>query len=284
MKVKPECLPCLFERAEYECNLVFDSDDKKMEMLGELLRFAAEKFTTGITPVVIGTERERILKRVSGNEDPYAELKRKSNEVAVKLLPIAEKFYENSSDKAEALIRIAAAANSMEYGVRGHSYDHSTFYTTFEKTLHEKLVGDVEEIKSSIGKYKKILYLTDNAGEIVFDAFVANNIGKEVILSPKKEPILNDATVEDAEKFFSGRIVPNGSYVGISLEEAPEDFLELFWSDEYFVIAKGMGNYESISEFDEKLRGRLAYIFRAKCLSVARSVGVEKGDLVAKLV
>jgi hypothetical protein len=42
-----------------------------------------------------------------------------------------------------------------------------------------------------------------------------------------------------------------------------------------------MGYYETISEFQDKLKGRLIYVFRAKCLPVAQSAGVKKGDLVA---
>ncbi|RLG33681.1 hypothetical protein DRN98_03575, partial [Methanosarcinales archaeon] len=114
MKVRPVCASCLFERAIYEADLVLANDEEKIRFLKELMKYASENFDIDATPAKIGTERERILVRISGNEDPYLELKRSSNEIAVKLLDIAKKAYEQSQDRLKMLLTIAAAGNSME--------------------------------------------------------------------------------------------------------------------------------------------------------------------------
>lgn len=289
MKIMSECIPCLIERAKFECDIVFNDDAKKIEVLSEVLSYISGHFSPEAVPAALGTQRERIIKKASGMHDPYIELKKKSNEIALELLPFAKKFYENSDDPIRGLIKIAATANSMEYGVKGYEYKDEDFQEKFEEALKEELVGDLSRIKEAFEKYQKILYLTDNAGEIIFDKFIAEKmleLGKEVIISPKIEPIINDATVEDimALNFNDFKIVPSGSYVGLSLEEAPEDFLKLFWDKKYLIFAKGMGYYETLSEIEERLRGRLIYVFRAKCISVASSAGVKQGALVAKLV
>ncbi|MDY6966722.1 MAG: ARMT1-like domain-containing protein, partial [Halobacteriota archaeon] len=224
MKVRPECVSCLFERAVFECDLVLeDEPEKKIEALKELLEYAAENFSVDTVPALIGTVREEIIKKYSGSNDPYEEFKHESNETAKRLLPMAREFYESAEDKLEALVRIIAAANSMEYGVRGHSYDHATFHRVFEETIKERLVWDKENIRSSMESHDKILYLLDNCGEVIFDIFAIKRLfemGKEVVVAPKTGPIINDATVKDLkEAGYEHKIVPSGSYIGISLEE-----------------------------------------------------------------
>lgn len=299
MKLKPECIPCLVERAKYECDIVFNEDREKIRALKEFIAFLFEHLDPSELkpPPFFGTERERILKRRSGVKDPHGEVKRRSNEVAKKLLSEASQFYDAARDKIEALIRIAAAANSMEYGIKGYSYNEDDFKHEFVHTLNENLKWDRKSIRSAIKNREKILYLTDNAGEIFFDGFVIRELikmGKEVVVSPKSAPVINDATIEDLEEAGISyleercRIIPNGTYIGISLEEVEGEFLDVFSDDRYLVIAKGMGNYETISEFEARdefgLKGRLIYVLRAKCEPVTRSMGVRRGELVAKFV
>lgn len=305
MKPKSDCIACLIERTKYECDMIFNDDREKIRVLEEFIAFLMEHLgEEGKSPAFFGTEREKIIKRRSGAKDPHKEVKRRSNEVAKGLLPEAYKFYDavSSRSKIEALIRIAAAANSMEYGVKGYSYDDDVFKGDFVHTLNEKLNWDMDSIVSAIKEQKKILYLTDNAGEIFFDAFVVRELieaGKEVVMSPKSAPVINDATTEDLKEAIANvssnfgfddrvKVISSGSCIGMSLEDAEEGFLSVLSDDRYLVIAKGMGNYEAISEFEATpelgLRGRLIYILRAKCEPIASSIGVKRGELVAKLV
>jgi uncharacterized protein with ATP-grasp and redox domains len=286
MRIHPECIPCIFDRAKFECDLAFGNDEEgKLEALLEISRYASEKIDWSTVPALIGTERGRIISRVSGVADPYAELKRESNRAGSKVLPIAVSFYEKSSDKLRALLTIAAAANSMEYGVRGHQFDEGKFKGEFEEILMERVYGDLKAVRETVKKFSKILYLLDNAGEVVIDKFVVERLeemGKVVLVSPKSRPVINDVTSDEliGLGFDAKKIIPSGSFVGVSLEEAPKDFLDVLFDPEYLVIAKGMGNYETLSEFQEQLKGRLVYVLRAKCLSVADSVNVKKGTLV----
>jgi len=292
------------ERTKYECDIAFNEDREKFFALKEFIAFLVQHLgEEGKSPAFFGTERERIIKRRSGAKDLHEGMKRRSNEAAKELLPEAYKFYDvaKNRNKIEALIRIAAAANSMEYGVKGYSYDDDVFKGDFEHTVNEKLNWGRDSIVSAIKERDEILYLTDNAGEVFFDALVIKELiemGKEVVVSPKNAPVLNDATIEDLKEasacisnFGSWdrvKVIPSGSCIGLSLEEAEEEFLDVFGSAKYLVIAKGMGNYEAISEFEAKpelrLKNRLIYILRAKCEPVASSIGVRRGELVAKLV
>ena len=304
MRPKSDCIACLIERTKYECDIALSDDQDKIYALKEFIAFLLEHLDEeGRSPAFFGTERERILRRHSGVEDPHEEIKRRSNEVAKGLLPDAYEFYAAAGNKIEALMRIAAAANSMEYGVKGYLFDDEVFKDKFGHTLNEKLNWNADLVIPAIKGRDKILYLNDNAGEVFFDAFVIKKLieqGKEVVVSPKSGPVLNDATAEDLREAASSvhllkselwdrvNVVPSGACIGVSLEEANEEFLDVFSDDRYLVIAKGMGNYEAISEFEAEpaygLRGRLIYVFRAKCEPIASSIGVKRGELVAKFV
>jgi len=186
MRLKSDCIVCLVERAKYECDMIFKDDDAKIAAMNEILRFLVSHLSDkgkgkgkggGGTPAFFGTERERILKRRSGMIDPHEHVKRRSNEVAKELLPVAIDFFSSHHDGIEALVRIAAAANSMEYGVRGYSYDDAAFKADFMHVLRERLNWDRDLILSAIRERDRIVYLMDNAGEVFFDAFVAKAHG-----------------------------------------------------------------------------------------------------------
>jgi uncharacterized protein with ATP-grasp and redox domains len=285
LRMASNCYPCILDRAKFECDLVFSSEGEKKVAVEELVDFMA--CHKGGVPALVGTERELIIKRRSGKSDPYQRLKKESNRVAMDLLPVARKFYEQADNKLEALMRIASAANSMEFGVKGHDFDNSTFGRVFEATLHEKLAGDLAEVEKRLHSFNNIFYLTDNSGEVIFDLFVIEKLkemGKTVVIGSKARAILNDVTAEELKAMTDVEIVPTGEVVGTALEHLSPEALLLLQNPEWLVLSKGMGNFETISEFHESLKGRLIYVLRAKCEPVAMEMGVPRGTLVIKSI
>ena len=285
MRVASNCYPCLLDRAKFECDMVFTREEDKKAAVEELLDFMA--CHKGGVPALMGTERELIIKRRSGSSDPYRELKEESNQVARDLLPRAVEFYEQSPDKIEALIRIASAANSMEFGVKGHDFDNLTFGRVFADTLQENLHADMAELKRRLQSFGKILYLTDNCGEVIFDLFVIEKLkemGKTVVVGSKSEPIINDVTADELKSFSDVDVIPTGNVVGTALEHLSLEASVLLFDPEWLILSKGMGNFETVSEFDQRLKGRLIYILRAKCEPVAAKMAVPRGSLVARLI
>ena len=285
MKMASNCYPCILDRAKFECDMVFSQEEEKRAAVEELLDYMA--CHKGGVSALGGTERERIIKRRSNNPDPYRKFKDESNQVAKDLLLVAEEFYEKADDKIEALIRIAAAANSMEFGVKGHDFDNKTFAGVFSDTLNEKLYGDIKEIKERLKSFSNIFYLTDNNGEVVFDLFVIDRLeemGKRIVVGSKSEPVLNDVTVSELRSMSRVEAVPTGDVVGTALEFVSDEARLLLLDPGWLVLSKGMGNYETISEYEETLAGRLIYLMRAKCEPVAAAVGAPRGSLVARSI
>jgi damage-control phosphatase, subfamily I len=285
LRTASNCYPCILDRAKFECDLVFSREEDKKAAMEELLDYMADH--NGGVPALVGTERENIIKRRSGNPDPYQRLKRESNRVAADLLPLAEEFYEKADDKIVALIRIAAAANSMEFGVKGHDFDNRTFAGVFVNTLGEKLHGDIGEVKRRLSSFSNIFYLTDNCGEVVFDLFVIaklGGMGKRVVIGSKSEPVLNDVTVREISAMTDMEVIPTGNIVGTAREHLEPEASSLLFDPAWLILSKGMGNFETISESEEMFLGRLIYILRAKCEPVAMVIGVPRGTLVAKSI
>jgi len=287
LRMASNCYPCILDRAKFECDLVFSREEDKKAAVEELLDYLA--CHKGGVSALVGTERENIIKRRSGLSDPYRSFKEESNRVAMALLPLAEEFYELADDKIVALTRIAAAANSMEFGVKGHDFDNKTFAGVFLSTLQEKLYGDIGEVKRRLSSFSNIFYLTDNCGEAVFDLFVIGRLeqmGKRVVVGSKSEPVLNDVTVKELKALADSKVwvIPTGNVVGTALEHLEPEARALLFDPGWLILSKGMGNFETISEFEERLTGRLIYIMRAKCEPVAMVIGVPKGTLVAKSI
>jgi uncharacterized protein with ATP-grasp and redox domains len=279
------CYACILDRAKFEGDLVFKTEGEKTEAVEELLDFMV-CHKRGV-PALVGTEREVIIKRRSDNPDPYLELKTEENRVATSLLPVARRFYSDSKNKLEALVRIAAAANSMEFGVKGHNFDNSTFGQIFGDTLEEILYWDPAEVERRLSSFDNILYLTDNAGEVIFDLFAVEKMkemGNRVVMASKSEPILNDVTAKELRSITENEVITTGRVVGTTLDNISSEALSLLLNKDWLVVSKGMGNFETLSEFESQLNGRLIYILRAKCEPVATAMGVPKGSLVAKSV
>jgi uncharacterized protein with ATP-grasp and redox domains len=105
-----------------------------------------------------------------------------------------------------------------------------------------------------------------------------------VVVGSKSEPVLNDVTMGEISAMTEINVIPTGNVVGTALEHLEPEARALLFDPSWLILSKGMGNFETISEFEERLAGRLIYIMRAKCEPVAMVIGVPKGTLVAKSI
>ena len=137
-----------------------------------------------------------------------------------------------------------------------------------------------EELRTAINNAKQILYLGDNAGEIVFDKLFIEHLPKEkIIFAVRGKPVINDATMKDAEDIGLTdilKVIDNGSgYPGTVLQSCSEEFQEVFNGAD-LIISKGQGNYETLSEN----RQNIFFLLKIKCDIVARDLNGNVGDFV----
>ena len=286
MRISARCPACLLNRVYIESKLA-TIDERLIERAIEVaLKILSDEFPKKMINTVIATKLHKKVYEVLRCEDPYKEFKMKANKVAMNFLPFVERFISKQGDRFRAAVIASIIGNNFDYGVMGHEVHEiiedlrNYFLRMFEKGL---AVDDVDEIKKLISG--RVVYITDNAGEIFFDKLLIREIKKNnerLSVVAREKPIISDATIEDVKlagiNEIADEILSNGSTIGIIEDELPETTLQRF-EEADLIIAKGMGNYECLSES----RFVVAFLLTAKCEPVAKNIGVEVGDMVAML-
>lgn len=292
MKVEAECVACILSRGAAEAAEATTNPALRFRAMSDLLRMLTKEFRPTAVPADLGTERDRVIKRVTGNNDPYKRSKKISNEKALKLLPYAKKLVEEGytqQDRFKKACLCAIVGNVMEFDILGHRFTFGSLRKSFREAARDLVIDDIGNIYELAKKAHTVLYLTDNAGEIVIDTLLVEqlrNMGVTVIVSVKGGPIINDATLEDAEASgmskIADKVITTGTdTVGLAMKDVSPEFLEVYNSVD-LIFAKGMGYAESLTEY--KLKKPHALLFRTKCSPVANFFGVPREKNVAKLM
>ncbi|MFX1560056.1 MAG: DUF89 domain-containing protein, partial [Promethearchaeota archaeon] len=246
-----------------------------------------ENFNGDAVPSHIGTDRDLLVQEMTGN-DPYKELKHQSNEMALSILPELQELVDEHEDpktRFRTATLITAAANAIEFDVSGRNFTLDELRMILDNVESDLVIDQVEEFRLFLSDVEEVLYLMDNAGEVVLDMILIREIkrlGPKVIAVVKGGPVLNDATMIDAEEVGLSECADEvrdtgASAIGVNLERNSDEFKKLFSSAE-LIVAKGMGNFESLTEFEPSCP--IIHIMRTKCNPVAQHVGVPRNKNV----
>jgi len=283
MKIFLHCLPCFARQAVESAEMATDDPEMKERIIRAALRKASE-IPFDKSPPHMGKEIHKIIKDLLGDIDPYKDLKNLYNKEALDLYPRMKEIVASSDEPLETAARLAIAGNIIDFGV-SVTDNHFRLMDIIEDTLKRPFAVDqYQEFKLDVRNAEKILYAGDNAGEIVFDRILIEEIPEfkqKVIYAVKGSAVLNDVTIDDARDTGVAEIVDvieNGSDApGTILEDCSEQFLNTY-NEADIVIGKGQGNYETLSEFCEKCY----YLLKVKCPVLARDLKVGVGDIVLK--
>ena len=238
----------------------------------------------------VATRAHRAAYEALGTDDPYAESKRLSNEVALGLLQRARELYNMSSDgdRLRTAAHLSIVGNVLDFGIEGGLSGPLDLEQAFEHLVDEGLGRDDSDLlEELLVPGAKVAYLTDNCGEIVFDQILLQELrerGCHVTLVVKGDPILTDATRADVEELGLGplvdQVMDTGPLaVGVDLDTVPAETRRAIEGSD-LVISKGMANFESLSDSPIS---PIAYLLRTKCYPVASTLGEAKDINVLKL-
>jgi hypothetical protein len=232
-------------------------------------------------PQIASAVHREACRRI-GNQDPFRELKAAGNEQAGRVCRKVRGRLVTFRD----VVLASVIGNTFDYAVKDHDVttDFSRFFThEFNKGL------DVDDTGRILSLCSRVVYLTDNCGEIVFDRLLVGFLkeqGSHVTVAVRDAPILNDATLDDALSLGFYRIADcltttgGGAEIGLDMEKMPADLAKAI--DECtIIIAKGMANYESLSEYENL--PPVAYLMCVKCGMIAEDTGIARGSKIAML-
>lgn len=277
MKTFLECFPCVLRHALDSARVATGDEVKQRAILNRVMAFL-QKLPAETTPPEIAQSVHRFIRKTTGLPDPYIEKKQHQNEQALSLVPACEKWIAEASDPLAVAARLAVGGNVIDLGGLANEYDLEAEITAVLKA--DFGVWEYERFKQDVLRCRSILYLGDNAGEIVFDRLlvqVLQNISSaKITFVVRGGPILNDATMEDARRVGLDRItrvMENGSDApGTILSEVSTEVRDHFEKAD-MIISKGQGNYETLSETP----GNIYFLLKVKCPVVARETGAVQG-------
>ncbi len=281
MRIFLDCIPCFIRQSLDAARLVTEDVHIHEKVVRGVLDLA-NNLDMSQTPPVIGQKIHRLIRELVRVEDPYHGVKQQFNNAALKLYPKLRQLVIESEDPLETAVRLAIAGNIIDLGLKSQLQE-----TELAETISQCLSGEpsgiqMEAFRSSVNETEDILYLADNAGEIVFDRILIEQLPIEKItVAVKSFPVINDATMEDAVLAGLPKIIDvieNGSDApGTILESCSQSFRDRFDKAD-LIIAKGQGNYETLSDVEKNI----FFILKAKCPVIARDLGCKVGEMILR--
>lgn len=280
METSLDCIPCLIRQSLEMARAVTDDTNVQEQVLRDVLKLVAD-MDMHQPPPVMAQRIHRNLRSMTGVKDPYKEAKAHQNRMALSVLEDLQTRVAASDDPLMTAVRLAIAGNIIDMGVNGN-VTTARLKESVDQALSTPLVGDWDRFREAAAVAGDILYLCDNAGEIVFDQQLVKALGpSRVTAVVRGRPILNDATMADAVATGLDQIVTvidNGSDApGTLLDDCSDAFRKRFAAAD-MIIAKGQGNFESLSDQPFPL----FFLFQAKCSVIAEHAGVSLGTHVIK--
>ncbi len=227
-------------------------------------------------PQVLAQQFHCLLKQVAGHTDLFHSERKRCTQPALSLLPELKLRTESASDPLMTAVRFAIAGNVI-------NIPENTRITTrnirdsFHRALTEPFPENREEFRNSLKNANNILYLTDRAGEIVFDRLLIEQLlPAKVTVAVHGKPVFDNATINDAEAcglHETAKIIDKGSVSpGTFIDDCSGEFLDHYRNAD-LVIAKGLDNFESLNDQQQNI----FFLFPVKCQVIASHTGYPVG-------
>ncbi len=278
MRIIPSCEKCLFDRQVSIAQTISDVEARE-RYLAEIRELLKNRKEEDCAPYMVYCFKE-VQKKYMKTMDIFPDIKHQYNSLLLSMENEIEAKIEASAEPLETAIIYARIGNYIDFGAMNH-VEQSELLRLLEEESQVRL--DTTFYKAfceECGGAKRFLLLSDNCGEIVLDKLFVRQLKKrfpqlEVSIMVRGEPVLNDATMEDA--VFCGldreaRLISNGNGVAGTVVEllSPQAREALEGAD--VILSKGQGNYESLSGYE----GVVYYSFLCKCEAFIKRFGVPR--------
>jgi len=285
--IAPDCHPCVINQTISAARFAELSE----EQTGRVLAVAQAGLEESKTkPLLVQHVIRRVADAIisergeSQDFDIYAEVKEKSNSLALSYAEQFQREIDASESPIETGLQLAAAGNVIDFGAKSHgSLDLEREINSLTDVPFD--CYDIEPFKKALAEASTLLYICDNSGEIVFDRLFIKELQRaypnlHIVVALRDRPIINDATLQDARRVGLDRLastISSGSvYPGTVLTETSEAFQELFAAADV-ILSKGQGNFETLLSLASE---RIFFLLRIKCDYMAGLSRLKKDSLV----
>ncbi|MFX1559210.1 MAG: DUF89 domain-containing protein [Promethearchaeota archaeon] len=286
----PDCSACIANSLKTLIPLLAKDEEEQNKLFSYAFRRISEGYKNNQPPILLSIQLYQELYKMGGVEDPYVDIKKLSTESALKALPLIEKKIKpfKGYSKLKACLAASIAGNVIDYNTAEHQPDLGALVEVFDTILAEGFaIDDSELLWRSLNDQKgKLLYIGDNAGEVIFDIpflRLLKDLGWETTFVVKGHAMINDATEEDirgTEIEELATVVSSGAWAhGVPVEYVSKEFLQLM-SESDVVISKGQANIETVPAIQRETGVETYYITKAKCSHISQVIGAKKGDNV----
>ncbi|WP_421919264.1 damage-control phosphatase ARMT1 family protein [Marinifilum sp.] len=274
-----ECLACQAKTIKHIANK-FGSDKKVTDKFVEEANYIISNGQSLVTPYS-SLLLHRLAKRIFKTENLYASEKLKANKLLFHNYQYWKSLALESENPLCVAAKLAVIGNIIDYGA--HSVPDDIISEINILLKKEFALNESEELFEAVKNAESVLYLGDNAGEIVFDKLFIEILNhSNLTFVVRGQPIINDVTYEDSEFVQMQEVcnvISNGHDAPSTLLDNCSNKFQKLYRDADVVISKGQGNLEGL--LDEK-RDKLFFMLIAKCDLIAGKLGVQKRDLVIK--
>lgn len=282
MKLTSHCIPCIEKQVNFVARNLTNCDNGKLQTLqNELVTYLKGEYDNqNISPAESVKNIYAKLNSMSSSGDPFKELKDKNKKEA---MIVADEIINNFGEQMtlELALKIAVCGNIIDYA-QTKEFDLDKTFKTISET--EFTIFDLQKFRKFLRESKSMLYMLDNSGEHIFDKFLIKEIKKEypnlkIYLFAKDGPIINDITIKEAKGEFDNIYSSGNNIPGFLLKYASKEAKEIYDSVD-FLLAKGMGHYESLTE---EIKKPTFLLFRVKCEAVSESINCPVSSNIFKL-
>jgi len=272
-----------------ECNICHNKTVEKLIAKFEPNDNAIGIFQAGTSKLLeknydnpyLATQIHRLARNVLNNDSLYRDEKISANRILLQDYESWRQMIVTDKNPFKKAATMAVAGNIIDYGA--HSVP-SDIKMQINSILEQELAfDDTALLKKKIQEANSILYLGDNAGEIVFDKLFIELLDHDnVTYVVRDKPVINDVTFDDIEQVNMREVcnVISNGYDAPStlLDFCSKQFIEAYNSAD-LIISKGQGNFEGLMNTKNS---KIFFLLMAKCNPMAEMLGVKKGDMVVK--
>ena len=280
MRLDSQCILCLLKRhADTAAKL--GNEEQVTAFTRDLMRILCDGPVEMSAPFYTPDIAKLFTEHFGLADDRFTEEKELSNRFCMERLDRISGMVRSADDPLYAGLQGAILGNYIDFSaLQGEvSFEKLDEMLDLLHTIEvDRAVFD--KLRADLEGGKELLYLTDNAGEIVFDRVwleVIRDLFPDLAITVcvRGGPAQNDATIADAEEIgMPFRVIDNGTCIsGTVLEKASEE-LRAAMERADVVISKGQANVETL--LDTGHGYNIYYAFLVKCKRFIDRFGKEK--------